>query len=178
MARLHDFDEEGIADIERAAELNPEITASVSETIYQFLLDQGRVQDAMLFRQKRDEFSDVVSDIFEKRLSISRDERYEPAALTQKEIEEIREVLARKKGIEAAYLVKRVSVDSPVTMYDLAIFPPRLRIVIDGNALTESVEDDIQGVGRVINVFFGPWLRAEVRDRIKSVPGSGIYLRE
>jgi hypothetical protein len=175
MTQLKQGDDEGIHALVKSAHLGEGISADIFETIYQYLLANGRTEEASEFRQKRDQFVDQLSSTYDSRLKVSKKQEYEPAGFAENEIEYIREILSRAKAVGKAYIVKRSNQDGPLTMYDLAVFPRRFRIVVDGDALRSDIEEAVQDIGRAITVFFGPWLIESVRNRMQSVEGSLVY---
>ncbi len=177
MASLHDYNDDGIDDLIKASELEPEIAMSVTETIYQYLLLLGRTEEAFEFRRRRDALSDDVRDVFDRRLKVPKDQAYETADFSENELQVIREVLTQIKAIGRAYLARRVVSRSPLTLYDLVLFPRKFRMIADGKTLTNSIEARLAGLDRTINVHFGPWLAKDLVRRIKSVPDSEVYFR-
>lgn len=172
--KLEDDDLDGFRDWQAAAQLDEAGTGHIMDLTYRQLLALGKADEAREFRKRRDVYDDRIQSIYDARLKISKDEVYEPANFEEKDIEGVRFVLRQVKALGSAYLVRRVT-DTPMPMYDLVIMPRKYRIVVDGNALTSEIETALAPLEKAINVFFGPWVKREVRERIAAVPGSKVY---
>ena len=178
ISRLDEDDASAVADLQMAAHLDEGSQAAIFEAIYRSLLARGRSEEAAEFRSKRDGFLDAIEARYDSRRSISKEQDYEPSRFNDEEIEKIRLVLSRVSSIDCAYLARRITSDSPVVLFDLAVFPRKRRVIADGDALTRRIESDLADIGKAKTVFFGPWLREEVRARLFAIDGSKIYERD
>lgn len=100
-------DDAGITHIEKAMQRDPEAVLPGCHTLYSFLRQQGRQEEAERYRERAIHHSELLQRAKQERGDVGPDDTLTPHDLPAAVIEGLREQLARHEQIEAAYLVRK-----------------------------------------------------------------------
>ena len=113
---------EGVAHLEKAMQLDPEVTGIGSGLLSGFYFEQGDKQLAEAFRKRAFEYEERQRKEHEEAVTFSNDDRFLPHGLDEKAVKDLQAQLSRVHGLEEAFLVRKVLGNSDSTVYVLAAF--------------------------------------------------------
>jgi Zn-dependent protease with chaperone function len=104
---LRDGDARGLAELERAMELDPDAIPACCDVAKDFLRAQGKGEEADAYTRRWWEWTDLLARSEEERRFLRRKERLEPSGLAPAAVAALRERVAAEPWIAAAYLARK-----------------------------------------------------------------------
>jgi Zn-dependent protease with chaperone function len=121
---LEKEDAAGIAHIEKAMERELEFVLPGCETLYYFLRQQGKPEEARRYQERAEQYLFKLEQARQERETITARDTFLPHALPAETVADLRAQLARYPDIASAYLVRKAVTHFPERpRYVLAVFP-------------------------------------------------------
>jgi Zn-dependent protease with chaperone function len=121
---LEQKDAAGILHIERAMEKDPNAILPGCQSVYGFLKQQGRAEEAEGYRQRAEQHHQLLARAQQERASVNARDRLEPHALPAEAVKRLREQLSRFPLVGTASLVRKAVTCFPEQpFYVLGVFP-------------------------------------------------------
>ena len=118
---LEQGDKEGIEYLEKATATGAELAGDACQRISGFYLAQGDHEEANVYRKRADEYVDQARRIQVQVFSFSANDKFDPHDLDEDRIKELKDQLENVRGLEAAYLFRKIlSGPSDPSIYILA----------------------------------------------------------
>ncbi|MCM3870269.1 MAG: M48 family metalloprotease [Pyrinomonadaceae bacterium] len=114
-------DQEGIEFLEKAMQLEPGMTGSACELIYQFLRSQGQQKEAYSYRSRAEKYFETLQQQQEQALKFTYKDRFEPHDLETDQIAELQNQLRNVRAVGTAYLVRKIVEGAPQPFYILGV---------------------------------------------------------
>jgi len=105
---LKQQDEKGIEHIERAIAQDADAVIEGCRLIYDFLQQQGNMEQAQSYRQRAEEHYELMLKAEEERSTIRNSDEFLAHNLPESEIDKLRQQLSRYPQITTAYLTRKV----------------------------------------------------------------------
>jgi Zn-dependent protease with chaperone function len=178
---LDQEDEAGIEHLLRACELETDATLAAYGSIYHFLSEHGRVEEAEKYRDKSYDFQDTFELAMEERAQITERDEFLAPALSPELMQKLLEFLHHQKGVAAAYLVrKKVQHMENKPVHILAVTKDRsalIQISDDSQALVAVIIGQLEEwEDNPINfVFITQDVTKKIWKKIEAIPESKIY---
>jgi Zn-dependent protease with chaperone function len=99
--------EQGLAYLDRAMEIDADAIFPACEVAYGFLHEHGREEEASRYRERAERHVELLGEAQEERQDISVDDELEPHDLPDEVVDRIRSVVAQQEEIAEAYLVRK-----------------------------------------------------------------------
>ncbi|HKN81786.1 MAG TPA: hypothetical protein VJW17_00045 [Pyrinomonadaceae bacterium] len=112
---------EGIEHLEKAMQLNPNVTGEASALLSGFYLDQGNKELAETFRKRTDQHYEQERKLQEQAMNFSLDDNLIAHDLDDDTVKELQHQLRNVRGLSEAFLVRKVIEGSPSSLYVLAV---------------------------------------------------------
>jgi Zn-dependent protease with chaperone function len=179
-------DEQGLAYLERAMEIDADAIFPACEVAYGFLHERGREEEAFRYRERAEQHFELLGKAQEERQDIAVDDELEPHDLPEELVERIRSAVAGQEEIAEAYLVrKRVDhLRDEYPLYVIGIIPRKRWRQLwkdedadkDGGAtLAERVAEDLDLPVDFHVIVPGP--RSGMDERLAQVERAKIFGR-
>ena len=169
--------EEGVLLLERAMELEPDLTASACAQLTTYYLRKGDIITAERYSRRATNYWQLYEKAVAERTQASFIETFRPHELSEFEIELLRKELAKHGEIKEAYLVRK----------EVSYFPERplhaLSLVLDRGWFSQTPED-ISFAKRLppaiakppeLYTFVLDYKNRRVGNIIRNVPNSLVY---
>ena len=170
---------DGVKYLEKAMELDPNVTGDASMRLSGFYFEQGNRELTETFRQRAAEHLKKQQRLLEQAVNFSADDKFLPHELSEVVLKEIQAQLDKVRGLSEAFLVRKV-LEGSERVYVLA--------VLAGYSWNEGVNakhldpmfEDLAQVNAIppplvtlpLDVVHGDLL-----PMFKAVPGASIYKR-
>lgn len=105
---LEQNDATGLRHLETAKEHDPQLTGFVFKLMSNFHLQQGRISEADDYQARAEEYYETAQRISAKAMALSANDQFEPHGLTEAETRELKDQLARVRGLARAVLAQKV----------------------------------------------------------------------
>lgn len=118
---LDQGDKEGIQYLEKTIPVGVELAGEASQRISGYYLEQGDNKKSEEFRERAEMYFDQARRLQEQIFNLSLNDRFEPHGLEESRVEQIKGQLQKVRGLESAYLVRKL-LEGPAdpTIYVLA----------------------------------------------------------
>jgi Zn-dependent protease with chaperone function len=172
----------GIALLEKAIALDPEISLSGNELIYLFHRKQGRQAEANRYLNQIEQHQILLTKVSQERSSLSDRDHFKFHHLSDSEIVKLTQQLANYPEITEAYLVqKEVEYLPDKPLYILALRHGSAWWQIESSYRAQKLCDQVASEmtfpgGTYILVLDD--LNKKVEKKIFQIPGASIYLRK
>ena len=174
---LSQGDAEGIGYLEKTMQGSPDLTASASETISGFYLEQGNNELAEQFRKRAEECYQKAARIQEQALNFTPNDQLVPHDLEENRVRELQVQLAKVYGLASAYFVRKVIPDSEQPIYVLAVVAQfTWKDGVSGKHLEPLFEDlwtkvELPSPVAILSLDIHPFLH----ERVLRVPGAQLF---
>jgi Zn-dependent protease with chaperone function len=169
----------GIALLDHAMALDPEISLSGNELIYLFHQKQGRQAEANRYLNRIEEHQTVLTKASQERSSIQERDNFKPHHLPDSELAKLSQQLAVYPEITEAYLVqKEVEYLPTKPLYVLAIRHDSTWWKIESSYRAQNLCDQVAAemtFPGATYVLILDNLNKKIERKIGQVPGASIY---
>ncbi len=178
---LDQDDEAGIEHLLRACELETDATLAAYGSIYHFLSEHGRVEEAEKYRDKSYDFQDTFELAMEERAQITERDEFLAPALSPELMAKLLEFLHNQKGVAAAHLVrKKVQHLENKPVHILAVTKDRgalIQISDDSKALVTVIIGQLEEWedNPISFVFITQDVNKKIWKKIEAIPETKIY---
>jgi Zn-dependent protease with chaperone function len=171
----------GIAFLEKAMALDPEISISGNELIYNFLKRQGKLGEASHYLNRVKQHQILLTNVSHERSSVHNRDHFKIHHLSESVLSELTEQLAKYPEIKEAYLVQKVVKYVPEKpFYVLALRHHstwwKLESSYRAQKLCEQIAAEITFPG-VTYILILDDLNKKIEKKICPTPGASIYRR-
>jgi Zn-dependent protease with chaperone function len=171
----------GIAFLEKAMTLDPEISISGNELIYHFLKRQGKLGEASHYINRVKQHQILLTNVRHERSSVHNRDHFKFHDLSNSALSELTEQLARYPEIKEAYLVQKVVKYLPEKpFYVLALRHHstwwKLESSYRAHKLCKQIASEITFPGGTYILILDD-LNKKIEKKICPTPGASIYRR-